>query len=182
MIKGMDFLENTSKNYIREDLGFGDWLNLGGGAKDEVICTAYFAYLADIMAEMAQAIGREDKVEYYTTLHENIRNAFIESFLADTGRILRSSQTGYALAFAFDLIPDELKGKAAERFEKEIKRFDWHLATGFIGTPRLLPSLAKAGHFDIAYRPPHEHDLPLLALPGYPWLHHHVGTLERLDT
>ncbi len=152
MAKGMDFLENTSENYIRKDLGFGDWLNLGGGAKDEVICTAYFAYLADIMAEMAQAIGREDKAEYYKSLHENIRNAFIESFLSDTGRILRSSQTGYALAFAFDLIPDELKGKAAERFEKEIKRFDWHLATGFIGTPRLLPSLAKAGHFDIAYR------------------------------
>ncbi|HOC71070.1 MAG TPA: alpha-L-rhamnosidase C-terminal domain-containing protein, partial [Candidatus Hydrogenedentes bacterium] len=35
---------------------------------------------------------------------------------------------------------------------KEIERFDGHLATGFIGTPRLLPTLSLAGRDDVGYR------------------------------
>lgn len=152
LMKGMDFLEKTSNHYIRKDLGFGDWLNLGGGAKDEVICTAYYAYLADIMAQMAGLIGRTDAAARYTELHKNIRQAFIDNFVDDEGRILESSQTGYALAFAFDLIPEDLRDKAADHYIKEIERFDGHLATGFIGTPRLLPTLSLAGRDDVAYR------------------------------
>lgn len=152
LIRGMDFLEQTSENHIRKDLGFGDWLNLGGGAKDEVICTAYYAYLADIMSQMAALIGRKDAAERYAALHLNIRQAFIDNFVDDSGHILDSSQTGYALAFAFDLIPEDLREAAAAHYIKEIERFDGHLATGFIGTPRLLPTLSLAGRDDVAYR------------------------------
>lgn len=152
MMKGMDFLEKSSENYIRKDVGFGDWLNLGGGAKDEVICTAYYAYLADLMAQMGALIGREDEATRYATLHTHIRQAFVDNFVDDKGQIRESSQTGYALAFAFDLIPEDLRNKAADNYVKEIERFDWHLATGFIGTPRLLPTLSLAGRDDVAYR------------------------------
>ncbi len=51
-----------------------------------------------------------------------------------------------------DLVPDNLREKAATHFVDEIRKHDWHLATGFIGTPRLLPALAKAGETDVAYR------------------------------
>lgn len=152
MKKGMDFLERTSKDYIRDDLGFGDWVNLGGGAKDEVICTAYYAYLAGIMSEMAGVLGKKEDAARYADLHAKIKDAFIKAFVGPDGKILDSSQTGYALAFAFDLLPDNLKAAAADRFVEEIKRFDWHLATGFIGTPRLLPALTLAGREDVAYR------------------------------
>lgn len=152
MVKGMTFLENSSENFIRKDLGYGDWVNLGGGAKAEVICTAYYAYLARIMAEMAAIIGRDADAARYAELHRNIKDAFIKAFVGGDGKILESSQTGYALAFAFDLIPEELRKVAADRFVEEIERFDWHLATGFIGTPRLLPALTLAGREDVAYR------------------------------
>lgn len=152
MVLGMAFLEKTSKDFIREKLGFGDWVNLGGGAKAEVICTAYYAYLADIMSQMAALIGKEDDAAAYAELHKNIKEAFIRNFVGDDGSILESSQTGYALAFAFDLIPEKLKEAAARHYVEEIARFDWHLATGFIGTPRLLPSLTRAGRDDVAYQ------------------------------
>src|SRR5690606_16678553 len=32
------------------------------------------------------------------------------------------------------------------------ERHDWHLATGFLGTPDLLPVLTATGHTDVAYR------------------------------
>ncbi len=152
MVRGMDFLERTSENHIRKQLGFGDWLNLGGGAKDEVICTAYYAYLAEIMSAMAEVIGRETEAKRYAELHDNIRDAFAAAFIDEEGRILESSQTGYALAFAFSLIPEPLRDAAAQHYVDEIARFDWHLATGFIGTPRLLPSLSLAKRDDVAYR------------------------------
>jgi alpha-L-rhamnosidase len=151
LVRGMDFLERTSRDFIRKDLGYGDWVNLGGGAKDEVICTAYYAYLAGLMAEMAAVIGHAERAAYYRQLHDNIRAAFVREFVGPDGKILDSSQTGYALAFTMDLIPEDRRAAAADRFVEEIAKFDHHLATGFIGTPRLLPALSKAGRRDVAY-------------------------------
>ena len=152
MARGMAFLADKSDNHTTRNIGFGDWLNLGGGAKPEVIFTAYYAYLAELMADMAALIGRDEEAAHYAQLHESIRAAFAEQFIDEDGRILDSSQTGYALAFAFDLVPDRLQAAAAARFVEEIERFDGHLATGFIGTPRLLPALTKAGRNDVAWR------------------------------
>ncbi len=152
LVRGMEFLESTSEGGIRSKMGYGDWLNKGGGAKDEVICTAYFAYLAELMEEMATAIGETEKAAHYGALKEEVKTAFAKNFINDEGVILESSQTGYALAFTMNLIPEALKAKAAEQFAGEIARFDNHLATGFIGTPRLLPGLADAGKIDLAYQ------------------------------
>jgi alpha-L-rhamnosidase len=51
-----------------------------------------------------------------------------------------------------DLGPPALREKAAAKYADEVKRFNWHLATGFIGTPRLLPGLHAAGRDDVAYK------------------------------
>ena len=152
LVRGMEFLEKTSENGIRKKMGYGDWLNKGGGAKDEVICTAYFAYLAGLMREMAEVVGETEKAKHYAELEATVKDAFVKNFLAEDGKILESSQTGYALAFTMNLVPDALKEKAAAAFEAEVARFDNHLATGFIGTPRLLPGLAEAGKIDLAYQ------------------------------
>ncbi len=148
----IEYLEKTSNGYIREQGAYGDWVNLGGGAKSEVIGTAYFSHVAALMAEMAEAIGREDDARRYRQLAQAVREAFIENFVGPDGRIEDSSQTGYALAFTMDLLPPDAREAAAKRFIEEIAAKDWHLATGFIGTPRLLPALTLAGHTDIAYR------------------------------
>ena len=151
LVKYLDWLEETSERHVRKKLGYGDWVNLGGGAKDEVICTAYYYYVVTLMAEMASVIGRDDEAAQYAALAAEIRAAFIENFVGDDGSVLESSQTGYALAFTMGLLPAELMDQAADHFVAEIERFDGHLATGFIGTPRLLPGLSRAGRLDTAY-------------------------------
>ena len=177
----MQWLATKTKNGISKVGGFGDWLNAGGGAKSEVIDTAYHAYLAQIMSEMARAIGRNDDAERYARLHEEVKAAFVREFLQEDGSLKECSQTGYALAFSMNLLPADMRAKAAAKFVDEIKRFDWHLATGFIGTPRLLPALNAAGRNDVAYRLAADRHLPVVAVSGKERGHDHVGTLEWLD-
>lgn len=145
-------LEQTATNNIRHLAGPGDWLNLGGTAKNEVIATAYYAYLTDLMAEMAQAIGRQEDAERYRNLALQIKATFVKAFVRPDGTIEESSQTGFALAFTTGLVPPNLKQAMSDEFVKEVERFDWHPATGFIGVPRLLPGLHEAGRDDAACR------------------------------
>ena len=130
---------------------FGDWLNLGGGATATVMDTAFYAYYAQAMAEMAQAIGRTADAATYSTLHSNIAAAFAGFFNADGSFTDGSGQTGYALAFTLNLVPAALRAPAAQQFANAITAYNYHLATGFIGTPRLLPGLHAAGRDDLAY-------------------------------
>ncbi len=152
MEKYMRWLATKTKNGIAEVGGFGDWLNAGGGADSKAIDTAYYAYLARIMSEMAEAIGRGDDGRRYGALSEEIKAAFVRTFLQADGSLKGCSQTGYALAFSMGLLPDDMHAKAAEKFVEEVKRFHWHIATGFIGTPRILPALSAAGRDDVAFR------------------------------
>jgi alpha-L-rhamnosidase len=143
----------NASNYVISSLpgDFGDWLNLGGGASSTVMDTAFYAYYAQAMSEMALAIGDSADAATYSSLHSNIVAAFATFFNPDGSFTDGSSQTGYALAFTLNLVPANLRAQAAQQFATSIANFGNHLATGFIGTPRLLPALHIAGRDDLAY-------------------------------
>jgi alpha-L-rhamnosidase len=116
------------------------------------------------MSEMAAAIGKNTDAAAYANLHNNIVNVFAGFFDSDGAFTDGSGQTGYALAFTLNLVPASLRDRAARQFANRIAATGNHLATGFIGTPRLLPALHPAGRDDLAYR--------LLLQPTYPsWLY-----------
>ncbi len=100
---------------------------------------------------MAAAIGRPADAAVYAALHDNIVAAFGDFFNADGSFKDGSNQTGYALAFTLNLVPANLRAQAAQKFADSIAQFGNHLATGFIGTPRILPALHAAGRDDLAY-------------------------------
>ncbi|MGC3959760.1 MAG: family 78 glycoside hydrolase catalytic domain [Verrucomicrobiota bacterium] len=149
-----NFLASYSSGYSINSLpgDFGDWVNLGGGATGRVIDTAFYAYYAQAMAEMSTALGKTVEAAAYATLRNNIAAAFATFFNQD-GTFAESgnSQTAYALAFTLGLVPDNLRSQVTQKFANTIAAFGNHLATGFIGTPRLLPALHLAGRDDLAY-------------------------------
>jgi alpha-L-rhamnosidase len=49
------------------------------------------------------------------------------------------------------LLPESLRAAAAKKLVADIKAHDWHLTTGFLGTPYLLLELSASGHSDTAY-------------------------------
>jgi alpha-L-rhamnosidase len=117
-----------------------------------LICTAYFARCAGIMAESATLLGRAEDARRYRKLQARIKAAFAREFIAPSGRVVGDTQTGYLLALGYDLVPAALQPYAVQRLVKEIERRGWKLSTGFVGTPLLAPVLTRCGRIDVAYK------------------------------
>ena len=81
---------------------------------------------------------------------KNIKTAFANEYITPNGRLVSHTQTAYALALSFDLIPDNLIEKSAQYFAADVKKFK-HLTTGFLGTPLLCSTLSKIGRDDLAF-------------------------------
>lgn len=152
MKRYMAWLDTKTWKGIAKVGGFGDWVNLGDPTSQDLIDTAYQAELLRMMSVMARAIDQTADADAYAAAHDATVAAFRDRFLAEDGSLKESGQTGYALAFTMGLIPQDRLAAAASHYVETIARKNWHLATGFIGTPRLLPGLHNAGRDDVAYR------------------------------
>ncbi|MFD5631021.1 alpha-L-rhamnosidase [Streptomyces sp. NPDC127072] len=146
----LTYLENHSDNLLRPAGGYGDWLNIEDETPKDVVATAYFAHSADLAARTAEELG-EDSAPYLD-LFERVRTAFRNAYVDAGGRVKGDTQTAYVLALSMNLVPTDLRTAAADRLVALIEAKDWHLSTGFLGTPRLLPVLTDTGHTDVAYR------------------------------
>lgn len=151
MRRFMDFIEAMSGPSLkRVHGGYGDWLNLDDPTPADVIGTAYVAYDARLMADMARAIGKSDDARHYADLAERARAAFDQRYIAD-GRSTSDSQTSYALALGMQLVPPTQVAPLADRLAERVHARHDHLATGFLGTPWLLDALTRGGHAKLAY-------------------------------
>ncbi|MBC8096970.1 MAG: family 78 glycoside hydrolase catalytic domain [Akkermansiaceae bacterium] len=155
MTKWIEYMRARSTNLIRDkDRGndYGDWLSIGADTPKDLIGTAYFAYSTHLVAKSYRALGRVAEAEKYEQLFADIKVAFNQRYVEADGRIKGNTQCVYAMALKFDLLPSELRSKAAEFLEADIKAKGDHLSTGFVGVSYLLPVLTQADKTDTAYR------------------------------
>jgi alpha-L-rhamnosidase len=140
------------------DHQFGDWLCYatddpsypGATTNKALIATAYFAHSAGQLAEIAAILEKPEESAEFERLHEGISEAFQKEFITPSGRLLSDTQTSYALALGFDLVPSHLQRATSEYFAQSVERIG-HLTTGFLGTPLLNPTLSAIGHHDLAF-------------------------------
>ena len=66
------------------------------------------------------------------------------------GRVGENTQTAYAVALEFDLLPEAMRAGAAQRLAREVRERK-HLTTGFVGTPYLCHVLSRYGYLEEAY-------------------------------
>lgn len=160
-------------DYIwRNDYQFGDWLDYRGEdarrpapvTNNELVATAFFAYSTQLLANVACVLGKTNDAEGYTVLANKIKAAFNNEFVTPRGRVGPNTQTAYVLALHFDLLPESMRLLAAQRLADEIHQGQYHLTTGFVGTPYLCHVLSRYGYTDVAYK--------LLNQESYPsWLY-----------
>jgi alpha-L-rhamnosidase len=155
--------------YMRKEAGatnlwttgfhFGDWLAFATTRSDypgattgkELIATAMYAHSTDLLQRTAEVLGKKEDAAEYAALLPKIKEAFRKEFVTASGRVGENTQTAYALALQFDLLPEEMRAEAARRLAAEVKTRG-HLTTGFVGTPYLCHVLSRYGYTDVAYR------------------------------
>lgn len=152
MVRYMDYVAAMSKNYIRPGGYLGDWLAPDTTTQNNLISTGLWAMTANMMSQMATAIGKEDEAKKYSDLREKIKEAFQKEFITPDGKVGSGSQTSYVIALHTGMVPDSLKTIVTEKLVKAIEAHNWHLSTGFLGTPYLLFALSENGRADVAYR------------------------------
>jgi len=191
--KFIEYLKNTSVGWIRSHPdwvdqgnfpGFGDWLaqdgsgKVDGGTPKDLIATAFFAHSARLMAKIARCLGKSKDEQVYHTMFEKIREAFNRRFVTEDGLIVGRTQTAYVLALSFDLLSETLQERALEELLRDIRQRDWHLSTGFVGTPYLLWTLTKFGKAKEAWKLLTQRTMPSWL---YPVLHGATTIWERWD-
>ncbi|MGN6809662.1 MAG: family 78 glycoside hydrolase catalytic domain [Thermomicrobiales bacterium] len=155
MTRWLDLLQRANPDGLwaaRRGNDFGDWVSINSDTPKEVLATAYYAYDAKLMAQMARAIGRDDEARRYDALFAHVKAAFNRAYVSPDGRVHGDTQTAYLLALHMDLLPDDLRANAAARLVADIERAGGHLTTGFVGVGYLCPVLTATGHLDVAYR------------------------------
>jgi len=164
---GDDYIWNNGSKY-------GDWLfyhppvnnhtEPDGHTDHDFIATAFYAYSTELFVKAAQLFGNSEDAGVYNAIHNKIKNVFVDEYVTKAGRVGTNSQTSYVLALMFDLLPGNLRAKAAGFLVDDIKSRGNRLSTGFLGTPYLCHVLSDNGYTDVAY--------DLLLQESYPsWLY-----------
>jgi alpha-L-rhamnosidase len=181
MARWVDYIDEANADHIwreRRNNDMGDWLSIDADSPKDVVATSFFAHSATLVGRMAAAIGRHDAAARYEDLARAIRAAYVKAFVADDGTIAGGTQTVYALALRFDLLPADRRAAAAGHLVADVDARGGRLSTGFLGVAHLLPALTDADALDTAYQ--------LLHQDAYPsWLYairHGATTIwERWD-
>ncbi|HEX2862525.1 MAG TPA: family 78 glycoside hydrolase catalytic domain, partial [Lacunisphaera sp.] len=174
MVKWVEWIAAHNPSGLRVNQlanNYGDWLCVPSDTSfgthspmKNLLATAYWADDCAKLAGIARELDQPADAERFAALFEKVRDAFQKEWLRPDGRLAVETQTAYLLALAFDLLPAEVRGRAAEHLVANIRDLGWHLSTGFIGISHLNPQLTLTGHADVAYR--------LLLQDTYPsWLY-----------
>ena len=163
---GNDYLWNTGTH-------FGDWLfysvNDDRDGKSAItdknyIAQCFYAHSTQLLINAAVELNKKEDIEHYSELLKNIKSAFLNEYITPNGATLSNTQTSYVLALQFDLLPENMRVSASHRLAQNIKKYNTHLSTGFLGTPFLCHVLTRFGHIELAYE--------LLLQETYPsWLY-----------
>jgi len=181
MERWMQWLQRDNPDHLwRHDRGqdFGDWLSIGADTPKELIGTAYWAYDARLMAEMAEATGRDIDAGRYRELFDRVSSAFRRAHVRDDASIEGDTQTVYCLALHFGLLEEDQRARAAELLAADIASKGGHLSTGFVGVSYLCHVLTQNGYPEVAYRLLHNETFPSWK---YSILHGATTIWERWD-
>jgi alpha-L-rhamnosidase len=140
---------------------FGDWLDptappdapAKAQADPDVVATAHLARSAEIVAEAARVLDRTADAERYARLAAATREAFAREYVTPAGRVLSDAPTVYALALQWALLPEPAQRQGAgRRLAELVRRSQYRISTGFVGTPLMTDALCTVGEFALAYR------------------------------
>lgn len=162
MKKWVEYIRHQGETETLWNTGFqfNDWLapdgygimpNLGA-TPVALVSTAMFYYSTTLLVKSASILGYEDDVEKYTDLAEQIKQTFNHEFVTAAGRVSGETQTAYTLALHFNLLTENKNQAAAKHLVELVRREEYRITTGFVGTAYITHVLSQYGYNEDAYR------------------------------
>lgn len=139
---------------------FGDWLDpdappddaAAAKADPAVVATAYLHRSALLMSKTARVLGNDAEAQEYRRYADDVAAAFADAYVSADGIVQSDCQTVYALAIVWDLLPSDAQRRhAGERLAALVREAQFHVSTGFLGTPVILDALCEAGFPELAH-------------------------------
>ncbi|GLY29745.1 glycoside hydrolase family 78 protein [Kineosporia sp. NBRC 101731] len=135
----------------------GDWLDPAAPPEDPtlaltdpyLVATAYFAWSAQRLSQTAAVLGRGDDAERYGRLAREVRTAFGAEWGRSDGLLTNGTQTGYALAIAFDLLDDP--ERAGAELAALVRARGNRVGAGFAGVNLVADALSRTGQLETAF-------------------------------
>jgi len=160
MVAHLNYYGTHSSGLIGPDIGYGDWVPVDTSTPKSLLSTAFYARCAQMVGEMAQALGKTSDAATYRQLYTNICTAFQANFVASDGKVGSDSQGGYAVALSFNLLTPAQRAQVTNKLASAVNAQGGHPSTGMVTTHMLLPALTSIGRNDLAYQ--------MLAKTNYP--------------
>ena len=158
-----DDLEDGGRGLWLRGRQLGDWLALDKpdpkdaespfGATDlQYTASCFYFYSAQLTAKAAKALGYGEEAADYQALSGKIKAAVAEEYFNPDGSFkIEGTQTACVLSLFFGIYPEGGREKVLEQLKARLEAKNWHLDTGFCGTPFLCRALSDNGENQIAY-------------------------------
>lgn len=150
MCKYMDYLVDSSEDYVRYLDSYSDHL-AESIMSDEMCNTLQCAYVADLLSRMCSVVKEDELAAKYQAIFESYKQAWQTHFMNEDGTVGSWMQAEYVLPLAFRLYPEGLDVSGANFLNISAQSSEYHVQTGYVSTPWLLPVLCDYGYVDTAY-------------------------------
>ena len=136
---------------------YGDWCAPGIGlwawmGRGKWTATACMSHSSKILSQIAEILGETEDAAYYKELSEKTADAYRELLMDKDCKVKNEFQTGYVLPLYYGMLSGEDKKTTAAHLARIVRENDYHIATGFPGTPYILFALADNGYEEDAFK------------------------------
>ena len=144
-----------AEGYLGGEFQFGDWLDPDAPGDQpwkakcdsDYLSNAFLAHSARLVVRAATVLGHDDVAREHAALADGVA-ALTWKRWSDHAL---TTQTGCAVALQFEIAPPAERPAVGEALARMVREADGRIATGFLGTPLVLPALTATGHLDEAF-------------------------------
>ena len=143
---------------------FGDWLDPDAPGdrpheaktSSDYLANAFFAHSARLVARAATVLGDAELGRTDTALADDVASRTWTRWREHA----LTTQTGCAVALELGIAPAAAEAEVGRALAGLVRDAGGRIATGFLGTPLVLPALTRTGHLAEAYLMLLRHELP----------------------
>ena len=146
-----NFLSKTAENQII-NWGLGDWVPVQTETPANLITTAYYGHMADLMSDISAVLGDLVKSKDYAEKAARIKDAFRSKFYGRVnGTYGNGSQTSLACPVYLNILEPAEKRRVVDKLARSLKESELNLDFGVLGAKFVPNALADNGYKDLAF-------------------------------